>query len=228
MDVDLDAIPFLSDKVEAAIGFAEEPSEDIKPQREEGLPTNTLRNLSLAERERLAAEHKRMLKDQSGMTRQAVGEMTTIDPGRRHEEREELARIAAEVNRMELTTHSAEWLFKQILDAWKDELRDTSVVQVELDERMIVRRAHIRGRDGKKLATQLLGDNSGVVDLNDLKLWRKVKIRPAELAEIDLEMAPNGDIRNVRRNEKAAEYLEQVVRELNRDGLPETRILSGD
>ena len=32
-----------------------------------------------------------------------------------------------------------------------------------------------------------------------------MKIRPAELAEIELEMAPNGDIRNVQRNEKAGD-----------------------
>jgi hypothetical protein len=228
MDVDLDAIPFLYDKVEAAIGYAEDPSEDIKPEKNEGQPTNSLRNLTLAERERLSAEHRDMLKGQRGMTRAAVDDMTTIDPDRRNEEREELARIALAVNRMEITTHSAEWLFKQILDAWKDELRDTSVVHIELDERMIVKRAHIRGRDGRKLAGQLLGDNSGVFDLNDLKLWRKVKIRPAELAEIELEMTPGGDIRNVRRNEKGGDYVEEVVRTLTRDGLPETRILSGD
>ncbi len=228
LDVDLDAIPSLYEKVEEAIGSADEPSEDIKPHREEGQPTNSLRNLSLAERERLAGEHKDMLKNQRGMQRAALEHMTTIDPDRRNEEREELARIAREVNRKELSTHSAEWFYKQILDAWKDELRDTSVVHVDIDEQWNVRRAHIRGRDGKQLASQLLGDNSGVFDLNDLKLARVLRFRPAELAEVTVEMAGNGDIKAVKRNEKGAEFVEDIVRKLNRDGLPETRVLSGD
>ena len=228
LDVDLDAIPFLYEKVEEAIGFAEDPAEDIKPHREEGQPTNSLRNLALAERERLAGEHRDMLKGQTGMQRAAVEDMSTIDPDRRNEEREELARVAKQVNRMEMTTHSAEWLFKQILDAWKDELRDTSIVVVDIDEQWNVRRAHIRGRDGKKLATQLLGDNSGVFDLNELKLVRVVRFRPAELAEVEVTVAPNGQVKNVKRNEKGGDHVEEIVRRLNRDGLPETRILSGD
>jgi hypothetical protein len=228
LDVDLDAIPFLYDRVEEAIGFADEPSEDIKPHREEGQPTNSLRNLALAERERLASEHRDMLKGQRGMMRGAVEDMSTIDPDRRNEEREELARIASEVNRMEMTTHSAEWLFRQILDAWKDELRDTSIVIVDIDEQWNVRRAHIRGRDGKKLATQLLGDNSGVFDLNELRLSRVVRFRPAEMAEVEVQLAPNGDVKGVRRNDKGGDHVEEILRRLNSEGLPETRILSGD
>lgn len=228
LDVDLDAIPVLYEKVEEAIGSADEPSEDIKPHREEGQPTNSLRNLALAERERLAGEHRDMLKSQRAMQRGAVDHMSTIDPDRRNEEREELARIAAEVNRMELSTHSAEWFFRQILDAWKDELRDTSVLHVDVDDQWNVRRAHIRGRDGKKLASQLLGDNSGVFDLNELKLHRVVRFRPAELAEVEVEMAPNGDVKSVKRNEKGGPYVQEIVRRLNREGLPETRVLSGD
>ena len=228
LDVDLDAIPTLYDKVEEAIGSADEPSEDIKPRREEGQPTNSLRNLALAERERLAGEHRDMLKGQRGMQRAAVQRMSTIDPDRRDEEREELARIATEVNRKELSSHSAQWFFGQILDAWKDELRDTSVVHVDVDERWTVRRAHIRGRDGKKLASQLLGDNSGVFDLNELKLVRILRFHPAELAEVEVQMAPNGDVKSVKRNEKGADHVEEIVRRLNREGLPETRVLSGD
>lgn len=228
LDVDLDAIPFLYDKVERAIGSADEPSEDIKPHREEGQPTNSLRNLALAERERMGGEHRSMLKAQRAMQRGAVEDMSTIDPDRRNEEREELARIAAEVNRMELSTHSAEWLFRQILDAWKDELRDTSVVHIDVDEQWNVRRAHIRGRDGKKLASQLLGDNSGVFDLNELKLARVLRFKPAELAEVEVQLTPAGEIKTFRSNEKGAAHVEEITRRLKREGLPETRVLSGD
>ena len=228
LDVDLDAIPYLYDRVEEAIGSADEPSEDIKQHREEGQPTNSLRNLALAERERLAGEHREMLKDQRSMQRAAVEHLSTIDPDRRNEEREELARIAREVNRKELSSHSADWFYRQILDAWKDELRDTSVLHVDIDESWNVRRAHIRGRDGKQLASQLLGDNSGVFDLNELKLHRVLRFRPAELAEVEVEIAPNGDVKSVKRNEKGGDHVEEIVRRLNRDGLPETRVLSGD
>jgi hypothetical protein len=228
LDVDLDAVPFLGERVDEAIGSADEPSEDIKQQREEGQPTNSLRNLALAERERLAGEHRDMLKGQRSMVRGAFEDLSTIDPDRRNEEREELARIAAEVNRMESTTHSAGWLFRQILDAWKDELRDTSIVVVDIDEQWNVRRAHIRGRDGKKLASQLLSDNSGVFDLNELRLARVVRFRPAELAEVEVTLGPGGDVKSVKRNEKGGDHVEEIVRRLNREGLPETRVLSGD
>jgi hypothetical protein len=228
LDVDLDAIPFLYDRVEGAIGFADDPSDDVKPHRDEGQPTNSLRNLALAERERLAGQHRSMLKGQSGMQRAAVEDMSTIDPDRRNEEREELARIAMEVNRMETSSHSAQWLFRQILDAWKDELRDTSVVHIDIDEQWNVRRAHIRGRDGRKLASQLLGDNSGVFDLNELKLTRVIRFHPAEMAEVEVTVAPGGDVKAVKRNEKGGDHVEEIVRRLNREGLPETRILSGD
>jgi hypothetical protein len=228
METGLDAVPFLAESVDQAIGFAEEPAEDIRQEKGEGQPTNSLKNLALAERERLAYQHERMLKSQRMMIRAAVAEMTTTDPLRRDDQRDLLTGISVDVNRLEMTTHSAEWLFRSILAAWKEESKDTSVVQVDLDEQWTVKRAHIRGRDGKKLARQLIADNGGTFDLNELKLARRVVFRPAELAEVEVELGPDGAIRAIKRNEKGGPYVEEITRRLRSEGLPATRILSGD
>jgi hypothetical protein len=228
METGLDSVPFLAEAVDGAIGFADEPSEDIRPVKGEGQPTNSLKNLALAERERVAGEHERMLKSQRLMIRAAISEMTTTDPLRRDEQRDALTGISVDVNRLEMTTHSAEWLFKQILAAWKEETKDSSTVQLDLDEQWNVRRAHIRGRDGKKLARQLVADNGGSFDLNELKLARRIVFRPAELAEVEVELAPDGSLRAVKSNQKGQIYVEEITRRLRTEGLPTTRILSGD
>ena len=228
LDIDLDAIPDLPEAVDRGIGAADEPADELKKLPKEGAPTNVLRNYTVAERERLAVEHKSLIKDQTMMMRQAVDELSTHDLHARSEQREELVRIARRVNEMEAGSHSVEWLFKQILDAWKDEIRDTSIVELELDERWGIRRAHIKGRNGRQLATELLGDNSGVFDLNELRLARRIVIRPAELAEIRVEMTPDGRIKTIWGNEKAQPHMEEVKRHLEREGLPETRRLTGD
>lgn len=228
LEVDLDAIPGLADGIDQAAGVAEEPADELKPTRDVGEPTLSLRNLAIAERERVAAEHAKIVKGQSGMMKNATDVLSTLDPETRHEQREELERISAAVNRMESSSHSADWLYRELLDAWKDELRDTSVLELELDERWNVKRAHIKGRDGRKLAQQLLGDNSGNFDLNGLRLFRRLLIKPAEMAEIRIEMDPAGKIRSIQRNEKAGQYVEEVRIRLQNEGLPSTRSLTGD
>lgn len=228
LDIDLGAIPLLAEDVDAAVGAADEPAEDLKDERDVGAPTTVLKNLAIAERRRLSGEHRALISDQADMMQLATDRLSQIDPDRRNEQREDLARIKARLDELELGTHSAEWLFRQILDAWKDELRDTSVVEVTLDERWNVRRAHIRGRNGRQLASELLADHSGVFDLNDLKLTRRLVITPAELAEVHVELDARGRIRSLRGNQKALPHLEEIRDRLEKEGLPETRRLTGD
>jgi hypothetical protein len=89
-------------------------------------------------------------------------------------------------------------------------------------------RAHIATSDGRRLARQLLEDGGGFFDLNELHLTRHVIWRPAELAECQALLTPEGRLVRVDRNEKGGRFVEDFERRLRTDGLPRTKVLSGD
>ncbi|HYM58431.1 MAG TPA: hypothetical protein VES79_10775 [Solirubrobacteraceae bacterium] len=89
-------------------------------------------------------------------------------------------------------------------------------------------RAHIRAPNGNKLASQLLRDSSGWFDLNDLRVARHVIWEPAELAMCEACLDPDGRIKALNRNERAGAHFDDFQKRLRTEGLPHTRVLSGD
>ena len=97
-----------------------------------------------------------------------------------------------------------------------------------LDPEWRVVRAHIRAPRGHKLAGQLLADNGGWFDLNDLHLVRHLTWEPAELAVCEALFDGRGVPRRFDRNEKGGQYFDEFQQKLRAGGLPHTRVLTGD
>jgi hypothetical protein len=89
-------------------------------------------------------------------------------------------------------------------------------------------RAHITAPRGSRLAGQLLQDHGGWFDLDDLHLARHVTWEPAELASCQALVDAHGAPRRFDRNEKGGGFFDEFQRKLAGDGLPRTRILTGD
>jgi hypothetical protein len=133
-----------------------------------------------------------------------------------------------DLNELEATTHSAGGIFKTIMDRYKDAAKGRAQVRIVLDADWRVVRAHISAPRGSKLAGQLLADHSGWFDLNDLHLLRHVTWEPAELASCEALIDPRGATRRLDRNEKGGAFFDEFQRRLRTDGLPSTRVLTGD
>ena len=80
--------------------------------------------------------------------------------------------------------------------------------------------------EGRRLAAQLL--RGGVFDLNDLHLTRHVTWEASEFGRCEAVIAPDGMPLRFERNAQGAEFLEDFQRRLRSDGLPLTKVLSGD
>ena len=65
-------------------------------------------------------------------------------------------------------------------------------------------------------------------DLNDLHLTRHVVWQAADLAHCEALISPEGKPVRFDRNEKGAAFIDDFQRRLRRDGLPRTKVLSGD
>ena len=143
-------------------------------------------------------------------------------------ERDKLAAAAGDLNQKEGTTHSASQIFKNMMHRWEAAARGLASVTVVLDENWRVVRAHIRTSQGSKLASQLLDDSSGWFSLNDLNMTRNVSWEPVELALCEARLDPDGRIRQLNRNAKAAEHFDEFEKKLRTEGLPHTKVLTGD
>jgi hypothetical protein len=89
-------------------------------------------------------------------------------------------------------------------------------------------RAHIKAPRGSKLAGQLLSEHSGWFDLNDLHLLRHVTWEPAERAVCEAVLDRYGTPRRFDRNDKGGAFMDEFQERLRADGLPRTRVLTGD
>ncbi len=199
------------------------PEEEVK-EPGQSAPAHSLRNLVIAERRRIASAQAGLIKSQTHFLKAAEGK---TGPGNT-DYRDKLAAAAGDLNQKESTTHSAAQIFKALMHRWEAAARGAPSITIVLDENWRVVRAHIRAPNGSKLASQLLEDSSGWFNLNDLKVDRNVSWEPAELALCEARLDPTGRIRQSNRNEKAAEHFDDFTKRLRSEGLPHTRLLTGD
>ena len=139
-----------------------------------------------------------------------------------------LIAAAGRLDELETGSHSAGALFKVLFDRWKDLLRGRQQVEIVLDEQWTVLRAHILLPEGRRLAAQLLADGGGIFDLNNLHLTRHVVWQAADLARVEAVVSPQGKPVRFDRNEQGGAFMEDFQRRLRSDGLPRTKVLSGD
>jgi hypothetical protein len=214
----------IAERVSDGIGVADRwPAEQ---PREPGAsaPAFALRNLVVAERRRIAATQMRLLKAQVTIATGAEARAMAGDESYRAR----LTGANKDLNELEETTHSAAGIFKTLFERYKDAAKGYAQVTIVLDSEWRVVRAHIRAPRGHKLAGQLLADNGGWFDLNDLHLVRHVTWEPAELAVCEALFDNRGVPRRFDRNEKGGEFFDEFQQKLRAGGLPHTRVLTGD
>ena len=84
-----------------------------------------------------------------------------------------------DLNELEETSHSADGIFKTLMDRYKEAAKGRADVRIVIDSEWRVVRAHITAPRGHKLAGQLLSEHGGWFNLNDLHLVRHITWEPA-------------------------------------------------
>ena len=213
----------VADHVTKGMGKLDEVKPDKPRQSGTSAPAYALTNLVVAERRRIASTQMKLLKQQV-----VFGEGAAARAAEGRGLRERLAAANLRLNEMEEKSHSPEGIFKLLMRRYETLVRGRPEVRIVLDADWRVVRAHIGAANGNKLAGQLLTDHGGYFDLNLLKMGRHVIWQPAELAECEAVLDERGGLRSATRNGKAGEYFEEFTERLRRDGLPSTRVLTGD
>jgi hypothetical protein len=215
----------VADRVSQGIGVADRwPAEQPRTPGSSA-PAFALRNLVVAERRRIAATQMRLLKAQVSFST-AAEDKAAAGAGAAY--RAKLVGASIDLNELEETTHSANGIFKTIMERYKAAAKGRAEVRIVIDSEWRVVRAHITAPRGHKLAGQLLSDHSGSFDLNDLHLTRHVTWEPAELAVCEVLMDAAGNPRRFSRNEKGGQFFDEFQQRLRTEGLPPTRVLTGD
>jgi hypothetical protein len=214
----------VADHVGRGMGKVDDVKAEKPRQSGTSAPAYSLTNLVVAERRRLAATQMKLLKQQvvfgdSAGARAAEGGRSL---------RERLAAANLRLNEMEERSHSPEGIFKALMRRYETLVRGRTEVRIVIDADWQVIRAHISAANGHKLAGQLLTDHGGYFDLNTLHLGRHVTWQPAELAECEAVIDERGGLRSATRNGKGGAYFDEFTERLRRDGLPYTRVLTGD
>jgi hypothetical protein len=187
-------------------------------------PAFALRNLVVAERRRIAAAQMRLLKAQVSFSAAAEDRAAAGGSGYRAR----LVGASMDLNELEETSHSAGGIFKTLMERYKEAAKGRADVRIVIDSEWRVVRAHITAPRGHKLAGQLLSEHSGWFDLNDLHLARHVTWEPAELAVCEALLDADGRPRRFDRNQKGGQFFDEFQERLRSDGLPHTRVLTGD
>ena len=134
-----------------------------------------------------------------------------------------------DLNELEETSHSADGIFKTLMDRYKEAAKGRADVRIVIDSEWRVVRAHITAPRGHKLAGQLLSEHGGWFDLNDLHLARHVTWEPAELAVCEALIDARGSAaRASTATRRAAQFFDEFQERLRSGGLPHTRVLTGD
>jgi hypothetical protein len=213
----------VADHVANGIGTTDTWPAEQPRQPGASAPAFALRNLVVAERRRIAAAQMRLLKAQVSFS--AAAEDKAVAGGTSYRNR--LMGASMDLNELEETSHSAGGIFKTLMDRYKEAAKGRAQVRIVIDSEWRVVRAHITAPRGHKLAGQLMADHSGWFDLNDLHLPRHVTWEPAELAVCEALLDAHGAPRQFDRNEKGGQYFDEFQEKI-RDGLPHTRVLTGD
>jgi hypothetical protein len=228
LDACVGVAPGLDDLVRDSIGKVDDVPEDETQETGQSAPAYALRNLVIAERHRVANRHTRLIKNQVDYMRAAEERAATGGAANLSDYRAMLVAAAGRLDELETSSHTAGAIFKALMERWQDLLKGRADVTIEIDEQWNVMRAHIATSDGRQLARQLLEDAGGVFDLNELHLVRHVVWHAADLAECQAIMSPEGRLMRVDRNEKGGQFFDDFQRRLRSEGLPATKILSGD
>jgi hypothetical protein len=214
----------VADHVEDGIGVTDVHPAETPKEPGASAPAFALRNLLVAERRRIAATQMRMLKGQVAFADAAADRAASGGASYRNR----LLGANMDLNELEETTHSAGGIFKTIMDRYKEAAKGRAEVRIVLDADWRVVRAHITAPRGSKLAGQLLADHSGWFDLNDLHIPRHITWEPADLAICEALLDAGGATRRLDRNDKGGAFFDEFQRRLRTDGLPGTRVLTGD
>jgi len=218
LDACVGVAPGLEDLVVESMGKVDEVREVERPEAGQSAPAHALRNLVIAERQRVAITHSRLIKRQVSLM--AAGEARAA--------RTTLIAAAQRLDDLETGSHSAGALFKLLFARWQDALRGRAAVSIVIDEHWAVLRAHISTREGRRLASQLLADGGGLFDLNKLHLTRHVVWQASDLGRCEAFLSAEGKPIRFDRNEAGAAFFDDFQRRLREDGLPRTKVLSGD
>jgi hypothetical protein len=214
----------VAEHVEDGMGVTDVHPAETPREPGASAPAFALRNLLVAERRRIAATQMRMLKGQIAFADAAVERAASGGASYRSR----LLGANMDLNELEETTHSPDGIFKTMMDRYKEAAKGRAEVRIVLDADWRVVRAHITAPRGSKLAGQLLADHSGWFDLNDLHLARHVTWEPADLAVCEALIDAAGATRRLDRNEKGGAFFDEFQQRLRADGLPGTRVLTGD
>jgi hypothetical protein len=220
--------PGMEDVVADSIGGVDDVPEHETQDSGQSAPAYALRNLVIAERHRVAGHHTRLIRNQADYLRASEERAASGGAAGLADYHSMLMAAAGRLDELETGSHTAGALFKALMERWEDLLKGRAEVSIVLDERWTVMRAHIATSDGRRLARQLLEDGGGFFDLNELHLTRHVVWRAAEMAECQAIISPEGRLIRIDRNEKGGQFVEDFERTLRTDGLPRTKILSGD
>ncbi len=214
----------VADHVADGIGVTDEHPAETPREPGASAPAFALRNLLVAERRRIAATQMRLLKGQVAFADAAADRAASGGDSYRSR----LLGASIDLNELEATTHSPAGIFKTLMERYAEAAKGRADVRIVLDADWRVVRAHITAPRGGKLASQLLADHSGWFDLNDLHLARHVTWEPAELASCEALIDANGATRRLDRNQKGGAFFDEFQERLRSDGLPGTRVLTGD
>ena len=228
LDACVGVAPGLEDLVAESMGKVDDVREVERPESGQSAPAHALRNLVIAERQRVAITHSRLIKRQVGLMKAAEDRAARGSASDLGGYRAALLAAAGRLDELESGSHSAGALFKVLFDRWKDLLRGRQQVEIVIDDQWNVLRAHIMLPEGRRLAAQLLSDGGGIFDLNDLHLTRHVVWEAADLARVEAVVSPQGKAVRFDRNERGGAFMEDFQRRLRSDGLPRTKVLSGD
>ena len=139
LDACVGVAPGLEDLVVESMGKVDEVREVERREAGQSAPAHALRNLVIAERQRVAITHSRLIKRQVSLM--AAGEerasRTTL-----------IAAAAQRLDDLETGSHSAGALFKLLFARWQDALRGRAAVSIVIDEHWTVLRAHISDARG--------------------------------------------------------------------------------
>jgi hypothetical protein len=226
LDACVGVAPGLEDLVADSMGRVDDVPEVERPEAAQSAPAHALRNLVIAERQRVALTHSRLIKRQVSLMAAAEERAARHGGADLGDYRFALIAAAGRLDELETGSHSAGSLFKLLFERWKDRLRGRADVTIVLDQQWTVTRAHIATAEGRRLAAQLL--RGGVFDLNDLHLTRHVIWEASEFGRCEAFIAPDGRPLRLDRNAQGAEFFEDFQRRLRSDGLPLTKVLSGD
>jgi hypothetical protein len=215
----------LGDQVARGMGTPDQVRKEQPRQSCTSAPAYALTNLVVAERRRIAQRQMKLLKAQVsfgdlGAMRAGAGGGGAL--------RERLAGSNLRLNKLEETSHSADGIFKTLMERYKKALVGRTEVHIVIDPQWRVVRAHITAANGRKLAGQLLQEHSGWFDLNALHLSRHVTWEPAELATCEALFDAKGQLRGTLRNQKGAAHFDEFQQRLRTEGLPHTHVLTGD